>query len=164
MALHIAALDAYHDVVNFDCGTPELNRWLQTTARQHQKKLLSQTFVLVDDAAADVILGYYALAMRGLMPTEALPPAMVKRLPLHIPTLTLARLAVATHAQRSGHGEHLLVDAMARAKQVAAQVGGNLLFVDAKDAGGARFYAKYGFQSLPSDPLILCLAVASIPD
>jgi N-acetylglutamate synthase-like GNAT family acetyltransferase len=93
-----------------------------------------------------------------------LPAHMVKRLPLQIPAITLARLAASIDAQNQGMGEQLLVDAMTRAKQVAMQVGGNLLFVDAKDVSAVEFYARYGFVPLQSDPLTLSISIASIPD
>lgn len=163
MTIQVITIEQHHDVKGFDCGTAALNDWIQKIARQHQKKLLSTTFVLVDDDSPNLIIGYYALALRGLMPTSDLPPEMAKRLPNNIPALTLARLAVASDAKKKGYGEHLLIDALQRAKQVAMQAGGPFLFVDAKDDVAADFYAKYGFQALPSDPLTLCIAIASIP-
>jgi len=36
------------------------------------------------------------------------------------------------------------------------------LFVDAKDAKAAAFYRKYGFRSLPDQPLQLVLVLAGI--
>ncbi len=44
----IKLLDNSHDRDNFDCGSEPLNRYLQQTARQHNKKGISRTFVLVD--------------------------------------------------------------------------------------------------------------------
>jgi predicted GNAT family N-acyltransferase len=157
------ALNKKHVLDHFDCSVPALNTWLQTIASQHQAKLLSRTFVLTSDTSP-VVIGYYALAMRGLSLTMELPAHMVKRLPLQIPAITLARLAVSIDAQNQGMGEQLLVDAMTRAKQVTMQVGGNLLFVDAKDVSAVEFYARYGFVPLQSDPLTLSISIASIPD
>ncbi|MBV8667039.1 MAG: GNAT family N-acetyltransferase [Burkholderiaceae bacterium] len=155
-------LSKRHDLSNFDCGVPALNIWLQTIANQHQAKLLSRTFVLTDEGTR-AIMGYYALAMRGLSSASDLPEHLGKRLPFQIPAITLARLAVSVNAQGQGIGEQLLVDAMTRAKQVAMQIGGNLLFVDAKDMDAARFYLKYGFVPMPGDPLVLCIPIATIP-
>ena len=163
MASSVIALEALHDVSAFDCGIPALTNWLQTTARQHQKKLISRTFVLVDDAQPSRILGYYALAIRAMTPSGDLPAVMAKRLPREVPGMTLARLAVGLMEQGKGHGELLLVDAMQRVRAVTAEVGGYALFVDAKDAGGAMFYRKYGFTPFESDPLILFMPIASMP-
>jgi N-acetylglutamate synthase-like GNAT family acetyltransferase len=52
--------------------------------------------------------------------------------------------------------------ALNRAAQVADEVGGYALFVDAKDEQAAAFYKKYGFIPFPDDPLILCMPFARI--
>ena len=159
----IVTLEAKHDVAGFDCGTPALNNWLQTMARQHQKRSISQTYVLVDGGTSDRILGYHVLAIRAMTPNVALPAAMAKRLPREVPGITLARLAVTLVEQGKGYGEMLLVDAMMRVRAVAAGVGGYAVFVDAKDADAATFYRKYGFTSFASEPLILFMPIASMP-
>lgn len=162
MAHSVVTLDKQHDLKSFDCGIPALNIWLQTIARQHQKKSLSGTFVLVDDELPNAIIGFYALAIRSMTAIEGLPPSMTKRLPLEIPGITLARLAVAETARKQGYGGILLIDAMIRAKYVSSQAGGFALFVDAKDEKAANFYAHYGFEPFSGDPLTLCIPFAFI--
>lgn len=163
MTVHsIVRLTEQHRVREFDCGVPELNHWLQAVARQHQDKLLSKTYVLTESSEPEVLLGYYALALRGLMAKESLPPALVKRLPGRIPGFTLARLGVAVAAQGLGFGEYLVLDAMRRAKVLSEQVGGVALFVDAKDDRAAQFYARFDFVPLPSDHLTLMIPLATI--
>lgn len=164
MARSVVMLDKAHDLKSFDCGIPDLNTWLRTTARQHQKKSLSSTFVLVDDESPESVIGFYALAIRGMTAIEDLPPSMTKRLPLEVLGITLARLAVATAARKQGNGSLLLIDAMIRAKHVASQAGGFALFVDAKDEEAAKFYVHHGFEPFSGDPLTLCISFASIPD
>ena len=164
MAHSIVTLGKQHDLKGFDCGIPDLNIWLQTIARQHQKKSLSSTFVLVDDESPNVIIGFYALAIRGMTAIENLPQLMTKRLPLEVPGISLARLAVAETVRKQGNGSLLLIDAMIRAKLVASQAGGFALFVDAKDEVAAKFYFYHGFEPFPGDPLTLCISFASIPD
>ena len=163
MSLIVVALKRNHKVSPFNCGTSQLANWLQQIARQHQSKGISATYVLVDPAVPDTILGYYAINIRALVLIEGLPPDMAKRLPASAPALTLGRLAVDLKARGRRCGEQLLVDAMRRAKNVAQQVGGAFLFVDAKDATAAAFYRKYGFVALPSDSLTLCMRIADIP-
>ena len=162
MAHSVVTLNPNHDVKGFTCGTSALDIWLQTIASQHQKKVLSSTFVLTEDASPKTILGFYALAIRGMTPTEKLPSAIAKRLPLEVPGITLGRLAVAEREQGKGHGSFLLIDAMSRARRVALETGGFALFVDAKDEQGASFYRRYGFVPFPSDPLTLCIRITSI--
>lgn len=162
MAHYVTALNQRHDVNNFDCGTPVLNIWLQSIAGQHQKKFLSKTYVLIDDEAPAVIIGYYALSIRSMTPNTELPAAMARKLPREVPGYTLARLAVGLADQQNGYGETLLVNAMERARNAATEVGGYALFVDAKDEKAAAFYRKYGFLPFVSDPLTLCIPMASI--
>ncbi len=164
MAHSIVMLGKKHDLKSFDCGIPILNTWLRTTARQHQKKSLSSTFVLVDDESSEAVIGFYALAISSITAKEQLSPSMAKSLPLMVPGIKLGRLAVATTAKEQGNGGILLVDAIIRAKNVASQVGGFALFVDAKDEVAAGFYAHFGFEPLPDDPLKLCIPIASIPE
>ncbi|MDB5842679.1 MAG: family N-acetyltransferase [Herminiimonas sp.] len=162
MAHSVALLDQTHDVKSFDCGTEKLNTWLQTIAGQHQSKGLSKTFVLVDDEAPTIIVGFYALAIRRMTPKETLPAELARKLPSNIPGYTLARLAIATSSAGQGFGADLLVDAMRRAKQVSNQVGGAFLFVDAKDETAADFYSHFGFVPLPDDPLTLVMPMSAI--
>lgn len=164
MGHYVAPLDQTHDVKNFDCGTEKLNTWLQTIAGQHQTKGLSKTFVLVDDEAPTIIIGFYAMAIRRMTPREALPAEFSRKLPSEIPGYTLARLAIASSAGGQGFGGDLLVDAMRRAKQVSRQVGGAFLFVHAKIQTAADFYGHFGFAPLPDDPLILVMPMSSIED
>lgn len=163
MAYQITSLTGQHGIKDFDCGTPALNAWLQNTAGQHQAKLLSRTSVLIEDSQPTVVLGYHALALRGLVQRENLPIGMGRRLPDLTPALTLARLAVAKIEQGQGHGGRLLTHALSDAKKASSLVGGHFLFVDAKDAKAAAFYAHYGFIALPSSPSTLTMAIASIP-
>lgn len=163
MARFITALDKTHDVKAFHCGTAALDVWLQQIARQHQANSISQTFVLVDHTDPGVILGFYALTLRGLTASEELPPETAKRLPRKLPGITLARLAVKDREQGKNYGEELLVDAMIRARNAAKGVGGWGFFVDAKDERAASFYKKYGFLQLPSKPLVLVMPFASMP-
>jgi ribosomal protein S18 acetylase RimI-like enzyme len=163
MAPQLEALTRAHDVRSFDCGTPALNRWLQTTAMQHQKNGISRTFVKVDEGQLEKILGFVTLAIRTMTPADDLPAEMRKRLPGAVPGYTLARLAVDIAAQGQGLGEHLLLEAMERAYYASASMGGYALFVDAKE-GAASFYEKYGFVPLPDDPHILVMPMAGMPD
>jgi ribosomal protein S18 acetylase RimI-like enzyme len=164
MTIVITALRAAHDLDHFDCGQPMLNNWLQQTARQHQKKLLSQTYVLLDETLPSKVLGFYCINQRGLIPSDIWPLKEAQKLPIKFPALTIGRLAVDVHAQGYGYGEELLVDAMLRAKKVSQVIGSWGLFVDAKDDQAAAFYSKYGFVALASNPLALFIPIASLPE
>ena len=163
MAIRVIPLEAVHDVKEFNCGNQDLNIFLQETAGQHQRKLISKTYVLVDDEASTEVMGFYTLALRKMIPKEELPPEMAKRLPREIPGFSLARLALREDLKGQHLGEYLLFHALDRVARVADEIGGYAVFVDAKDADGAAFYKKYGFTAFPDNPLILCLPVKDIP-
>jgi ribosomal protein S18 acetylase RimI-like enzyme len=127
------------------------------------KKMIPQTYVLIDEAAPGSIAGYFTLAIRTMTPKEKMPEEMVRKLPNSVPGFTLARLAVAATYQGQGFGKIMLSSAMRKVRKAAAEVAGFALFVDAKDQQAAEFYKKYGFEPMPSDPLILAMPVANIP-
>jgi GNAT superfamily N-acetyltransferase len=160
---NVEPLSPQHNRAKFDCGASALNEFLQKTARQHQDKGVSKTFVLVDanaPAPAD-ILGFYSLAACEAQ-TADLPAALGKRLPRTIPAVLLGRLAVDRSVQGQGLGAVLLVDAIRRVVAVASQVGIAGLFVDAKDDSAAAFYQKFGFAPLPSNPHRLFLPLKTL--
>ncbi|MDQ4624348.1 N-acetyltransferase [Janthinobacterium lividum] len=163
MGLIIMALGAAHDVKRFDCGTDALNTWLREIASQHMRKGISKTYVLVEEEKPQTILGFYTVAIHPLTPVGELPFAMQRRLPAEVPGYTIARLAVTGAEQGYGRGEYLLAHAMRRIKATANAVGGTFLFVDAKDAKTAAFYAKYGCSAMPSNPLRLVMPINQIP-
>jgi len=71
--------------------------------------------------------------------------------PNPIPCVLLARLAVATWAQKSGLGADLLSDAIRRATLASEVVGARLLLVDALNDEARSFYLHHDFVPL-SDP------------
>lgn len=163
MATRVVPLESKHKVKEFDCGDGDLNLFLRATASQHQRKLISKTYVLVDDAAPWKVMGFYTLAIRKMAMKDDLPLEISKRLPREVPGFSLARLAVRTDLKGHGYGGTLLFHALDRAARVADEIGGFALFVDAKDDVAAAFYSRYGFIAFPDDPLTLCLPFARIP-
>ena len=163
MALLKNRLATTHDVDDFDCGDSALNDYLRQTARQHQKKNISQTYVIVDEVTPDAILGYFTLTIRPMMPIAQLPAAYQRRLPREVPGYTLGRLAVDKRYQGQGIGTDLMMSAIDRVRAAAANVGGWGFFIDAKNERAARFYEDFGFMRLPSTPLTLFAPIAELP-
>lgn len=163
MALCIQALNPSHQLAQFDCGREDLNLWLHTIARQHQKKRISSTFVLVDEAQPTQVIGYYALTICSVI-GSSLPNALSKKLPANIPAVKLGRLASNAAHRATGLriGETLLMDALMRSKHISDNAGGFALFVDSIDEGVLPFYERYGFKPLPSQPLTLFIQVADL--
>ncbi|OIO58751.1 MAG: N-acetyltransferase [Alphaproteobacteria bacterium CG_4_10_14_0_2_um_filter_63_37] len=154
--MKILPLTGSHDRKGFDCGRGELNGWLQQTARQHQDKGISKTFVAVLEDDPTRIYGYYALTLAEL-DAGVLPDAWKNRLPRRVPGIRLGRLAVAFQVQGKGLGSFLLVDALTRAQRIQTEAGGIGMLVDALDAQAAAFYRHFGFESCPDQPLLMFL-------
>ena len=159
--LKIEALTKNHERVEFDCGDDDLNRYLQRTARQHLEKGMSKTFVLIDDNSPSKILGYYTLAACEVH-VEKLPRKYSKKYPSKVPAAKLARLAVSKIKQRQGCGTIMMVNAIERILLVSNNLGIIGFFVDAKSEEAKGYYEKYGFISLPDNPLELFLPIATL--
>lgn len=156
--LSIQSLSGRHDRRAFESGSAQLDAWLREVAQQHQKRGISKTFVAVSDQAPSRILGFYALTVCEVL-SETLPEHLARKLPRRVPGIRLGRLAVDRSVQGQGLGEHLLVDAIHRARLVLQHVGVYALFVDAKDDRAASFYRRYGFRPLPGHPRTLVIAI-----
>jgi GNAT superfamily N-acetyltransferase len=157
----IEPLDRKHDRGAFDCGEAALNDYLARYASQNQGSGIARTFA-VEDEGPDRILGYYSLTVGGIDKAN-LSPETAKCFPNYpLPVARLARLAVDRGARGQGLGEHLLMDALHRCLRVAHEVGIVAVLVDAKDDRAERFYARYEFESLPDQPLLLWLRMRAI--
>jgi GNAT superfamily N-acetyltransferase len=156
--IQFQALQDQHDTEGFTCGVDALDQWLKRIARQHINKGVSRTFVAVDPASPEKILGYYSLTVAEI-DTDKLPKDVAKKLPRRVPLVLIGRLATSVAARRQGVGALLLVDALKRIIRVANEVGVTLVLVDAKDDQAASFYRHFGFVPLPDTPLRLALAV-----
>ena len=141
-----------HRLDAFDCGYPELNRWLEKHALQNQSSNATQTYVGV---VSGVVAGYYSLAVAQVEYTDA-PERLQKGLARHpIPIMLLACLAVHLDFQSKGIGRALLRDAVFRTLQAADIAGIRALAVHAKDEAARRYYESFDFVSSPTDPLHL---------
>lgn len=161
----IELLSCGHDREGFDCGSESLNTYLRQTARQHTKRGISRTFVLVETGTAvpKPILGFFTLNLCQLR-AEHLPADMARRLPRDVPGLKLGRLAVGRNRQRQGLGRLLLVAALNKVVEVFESAGGIGLFVDAKDEAAKAYYERFGFLPLPENPHQLFLPLATIQE
>ncbi|HEX9777381.1 MAG TPA: GNAT family N-acetyltransferase [Geopsychrobacteraceae bacterium] len=159
--LRIELLSRGHDREGFRCGERDLEDFLKRTARQHNDKGISRTFVLVDSDEPAKILGFFTLASCEVVTTE-LPPEFAKKYPRKAPAAKLGRLAVAMDRQRQGLGGLLMVDAMRRTLAVAENIGIIGFFVAAKNQGAREYYEQYGFVALPDHPLALFLPLATL--
>lgn len=157
--MRIEKLQRTHEVEAFDCGQPELDRFLIRHALQAQQMNSSQTYV---GLSGKTVVGFYTIVAGEVRHADA-PARVVKGMPRHpIPLLVLARLAVHSEWQGRGIGAGLLLDALGRALQVADIIGTRALAVHAKDDSAAAFYRHFGFMSSPTDKRHLFLLIKDI--
>lgn len=159
MQVQIQALSSIHNCKDFDCGTPPLNEWLATMASQQQKKNIARTFVLVDIAAPETILGFYTLAVSEVGQDTFTNP---KKLPKRVPVVRLGRFATQKDLQGQGLGEQLLFNALERVAEISLNAGIAAIVVDAKDTKAATYYQRYDFVPSPDNPLQLFLPTATL--
>lgn len=151
-----------HDRTIFSCGTAALDRYLQQQARQDAEKSVAAPFVLTAPPEPQV-LGYYTLSA-SLVNVSELPEALTKKLPRYpqLPVTLLGRLAVDDSMKGKGRGQFLLMDAMHRSLQAAANIAAMALVVDAKDDAAKAFYRHYGFIALQQQPGRLFLSMTTV--
>ena len=151
-----------HHRKDFDCGSPELNKYLAVYARQNHESGGAKTFVAVPTADATRMLGYYSISP-GAIEFTRIPSKLTRPLGQYeVPIFRLGRLAVSRALQGKGFGAELLLAAGMRALSVATQIGGVALAIDAKDDRAAAWYQHFGAVALLDDPLKLILPLDTI--
>ena len=118
----------------------------------------SRTYVVVDAADDQRVLGYYCLASGALAVTDA-PGSIRRNMPDPIPMAILGRLAVDSTWQGKGLGVALLQDAMGRSTQAAAILGIRGLLAHAISLKAKAFYEYHGFIASPTQPMTLVLSI-----
>jgi GNAT superfamily N-acetyltransferase len=152
-------LTAAHDLAEFSCGKPPLDRWLKTRALSNQEK--GFTAVLVVHEAGRVV-GYYGLAPTAIVPSKVPRPIRTGQPPDPIPCLLLGQLATDINWSGKGIGTGLLKHALQRCVTAAGLIGGRALIVNAVDADAVTFWSRHGFVPSKDDPLILFRSIAAI--
>ena len=145
---NIEPLGARHDRTAFSCGEAALDAYLKTSARQDQRRNVSQTFVALGRGSRE-ILGYYSLSALSIDLGD-LPEAIARRLPKYpaVPAALIGRLAVDSRHQGRGLGALLLADAIGRVVRAKRQIVVFAIVVDAIDDNARRFYRHHGFVAL----------------
>jgi GNAT superfamily N-acetyltransferase len=106
------------------------------------------------------VLGFYTIAPSAVA-HEDVPSVMVKGLARReVASFKLARIATDKAVAGQGLGGQLLAAAALRCLRLAAEGGGILLIIDAKNERAAKWYASYGAESLRAKPLTLVMPLA----
>jgi len=143
---------AIHDRAGFDCGTIELNTFLQRHAYRHMKVGVSKTMVL--PAAKKLsnqkypICSFYTVAPSSIQ-RETLPENLSKSLPGYpVPVFLIAQLAVNKKVQGEYLGKITLIKALEFLWQVNQKMRAYAIVVDCVNESTEKFYQKYGFHYL----------------
>jgi GNAT superfamily N-acetyltransferase len=160
-AWHEEPISKKHDRKSFDCGDPVMNDFFERYARQSHESGAAKTVLAIDNAGNKSILGFYSLTPGALAYADT--PEMVRRgLARHdVPGFRLARIATDLRWKGQGVGGQLLGAAARRCLCAAAEVGGVVLIIDAKNDRAARRYASYGAVPLSNTPLTLVMSLAT---
>lgn len=158
----IEPLGKQHNRVDFSCGDAALDRYFRRHARQNAEQHIAAVFALVDNESGRVA-GYCTLSS-GSINLADLPADLAKKLPRYpnLPVILLGRLAIASERQGQGLGGVLLVDALQRALNQAANVGAMAVVVDAKGEQARSFYERFGFRRFADDDDRLFISVDTI--
>lgn len=152
-------LTAVHDVSEFSCGKPSLDRWLKTRALSNQEKGFTAVLVVHE---ANRVIGYYGLAPTAVMPSTLPRSIRTGQPPDPVPCLLLGQLATDQNWIGKGIGTGLLKHALQRCVTAAGLVGGRALIVNAVDAEAVSFWKRRGFLPSKDDPLLLLRSIADI--
>lgn len=159
---HVVSLGKKHDRESFDCGSEPLNRYLKQQARQDLDKRVAAPFVLVEPGK-NVVRGYYTLSA-SIISLNDLPESQKKKLPRYaqLPVTLIGRLARDKSINIKGVGEFLLMDALRRSLEHAAQIAAMAVVVDAKDDVAESFYSHFDFLPFQQTPRRMFLPMHQI--
>jgi len=92
--------------------------------------------------------------------TSQIAADLAKKLPRYpqLPVTLLGRLAVDQSMKGMGMGEFLLMDALRRSVEAAANIAAMAVLVDAKDEAAEAFYRHFSFLPLCSEGAVALLA------
>jgi ribosomal protein S18 acetylase RimI-like enzyme len=153
MELISELLNDTHVLSSFSCGNDSLDRWLRTSALRGNLQDTGRTWVIHEGDG--VVVGYYTLAGHALH-RGTLSRSQARSLPVEVPAILLAKLAVDISLQGQSVGKDLLLEALERCVAAGEVVAARYVVVDAVDDRAASFYEKYGFQRIPNtDPIRL---------
>jgi predicted GNAT family N-acyltransferase len=158
----VEALEKSHDRGGFSCGTEALDRYLHQQARQDADKRVAAPFVLIEPPS-NRVLGYYTLSASVIHASD-LPEELSRKLPRYaqLPVTLLGRLAVDITLKGRRMGQFLLLDALWRSLNAAAQIAATAVVVDAKDKAAEAFYAHFGFTPLQQRPVRMFLPIKTV--
>ncbi len=147
---------SHFDVKAFDCGKPEMNRYLACFAAKNISLKLSMTWVLPGEGAAPgqkaSVAAYYTLASCTVTREEITTDQRLPGYP--VPVVLLARLAVDRRLQGQGLGEKAQVCALRHSVALTQRgLPAMGLILDVLDEDALAFYQRFQlFQPFTDNP------------
>jgi len=140
-----------HNRSLFDCGVPELNKYLKQQARKEAEDGYAAVYVIANnDSPLKKVYGYFTLNSFFLLHGESSGLFDVKeRKYPQIPAILIGRLAKDLNQTLLKGGE-LLATALLCAKKISQDLGAVFVVAHAKNKAAVDFYVRYGFKKIPS--------------
>lgn len=152
------ALNAGHDLTQFDCGEPALNHWLKQRALKNESRF-SRTYVVCE---GERVVAYYCVSA-GAVDRAAAPAKLRRNAPDAVPVSVIGRLAVDRGYAGRGLGADLLADALRRIAVASHSIGIGAVLVQAKDERAKAFYlACAEFMAFPAESRTLFLPIETV--
>lgn len=158
--LRIEPLTGEHRLELFKSGVASVDQWLLDSARTAESAGNARVYVLAEEGAEDVV-GFYAISAASVERGRATGRNR-RNAPNPVPAILIGRLAVRADRQGEGLGALLLRDALLRSLRAAEAIGARCVLVHAADESAVGFYSRFGFESSPTDPLNLQLALQDL--
>lgn len=164
--LHGLAIETFdaarHDRAVFTCGTARIDNFLKITASKYLAGDIGRIYVAVERNGSRLI-GFYAIGPHSIDASK-LEADMKKRLPNYdrVSAYYLSMIGTHSDVQGKGVGSFLMADALKRCMQVAEQMGGRFVVLDALNDDAARLYGRFDFVPLPSVPGRMVVSIAKL--
>ncbi|TXG80455.1 MAG: GNAT family N-acetyltransferase [Thermomicrobiales bacterium] len=161
---HEEPIQKSHRRQEFDCGDEDMNQFIRRFARQGHERHIAKTFCAIDNSDPGRVLGFYTLTTAS-MGIKDIPPDLTKGLARHdVGGYKLARIATDLRVAGQGLGGQLLSAAALRCLRASHEVGGHLLYIDAKSGRAAQWYVNFGAAPLANHPLTLVIKLEDFVD
>lgn len=148
MSLQFAPLCREHDRKNFDCGEPEMNRYIHQYLAQQVKQWNTSCTVL-EDASTHEMIGFFTINPSSIPRSDL--PFSVHSAYETASVYLLGRLAVSVKHQGKGYARLLLDEAVdSLTNRSAPRALGLLVELKSPDLEG--FYRNYGFVRVTDNP------------
>jgi hypothetical protein len=145
-----------HVLDGFDCGEPEINRYLHHDALAHAQVGFAQTWVIAQ-ARTHAVQGFISLSaasqavrVRDGASTKKLVTGVIASCPYpDAPMLMIGRLGRHKDLAKSGIGARLLTFAIVKAVRLSEEIGIAGIILDAMTDDLLSYYQKQRFERLP---------------